>query len=125
MLQTIFPIGKIILAITRNMNYYFNHDEQQSSYLTITTMLMQTPKVGDLVLYRFQGTRTDIPFRVTQVDEAKGTIVAYDEAPGGYGSETHGFDMCEKGLTNFPTDKASQDLVWKKLRAYAKRAGAI
>jgi hypothetical protein len=88
-------------------------------------MLMQTPKVGDLVLYRFHGTRTDIPFRVTQVDEANGTIVAYDEAPGGYGPETHGFDMCERGLTNFPTDKASQDLVFKKLRAYAKRAGAI
>jgi hypothetical protein len=88
-------------------------------------MLIQTPKVGDLVLYRFRGTRTDIPFRVTRINEAEGTIVAYDEAPGGYGCETHGFDMCEKGLTNFPTDKASQDLVFKKLRAYAKRAGAI
>ena len=88
-------------------------------------MLMQTPKVGDLVLYRFHGTRTDIPFRVTQVNEAKGTILANDEAPGGYGSETHEFDICQKGLTNLPTDKASQDLVFKKLRAYAKRAGAI
>ena len=88
-------------------------------------MLIQTPKVGDRVLYRFHGTRTDIPFRVLEVDEAKGTIVAIDEAPGGYGPETHGFDMCEKGLTDFPTDKASQDLVFKKLLAYAKRAGAI
>ena len=87
---------------------------------------MQTPKVGDLVLYRFHGTRTDIPFRVTQVNEAKGTILATDEAPGGYGDcGIHEFDMCQKGLTNFPTDKPSQDLVFKKLRAYAKRAGAI
>jgi len=90
-----------------------------------TNMLIQTPKVGDLVLYRYHGTRTDIPFRVTQVNEAKGTILANDEAPGGYGSETHEFDMCQRGLTNFPTDKVSQDLVFKKLKAYAKRAGAI
>ena len=89
-------------------------------------MLMQTPKVGDLVLYRYPQTRTDIPFRVTQVDEAKGTILAYDDAPGGWGDMTpHEFDMCQKGLTNFPTDKSSQDLVWKKVRAYAKRAEAI
>ena len=89
-------------------------------------MLMQTPKVGDLVLYRYPQTRTDIPFRVTQVDEAKGTILATDEAQGGWGDMSpHVFDMCQKGLTNFPADKSSQDLVWKKLRAYEKRAGAI
>lgn len=88
-------------------------------------MLTKTPKIGDLVLYRFPQTRTDIPFRVIEVNETEGTIVAHDEAPGGWGSENHKFDMCEKGLTDYPTDKASQDLVLKKLRAYAKRCGAI
>ena len=87
---------------------------------------MQTPKVGDIVLYRYPQTRTDIPFRVEQVDEAKGTILATDEVQGGWGDMSkHEFDMCQKGLTNFPTDKSSQDIVWKKLRAYEKRAGAI
>lgn len=88
-------------------------------------MLTKTPKIGNLVLYRFPQTRTDIPFRVIEVNETEGTIVALDEAPGGWGSEAHGFDMTQKGLTDFPTDKASQDLVFKKLRAYAKRCGAI
>jgi hypothetical protein len=88
-------------------------------------MLTKTPKVGDLVLYRFNGTRTDIPFRVTQVNEAKGTIEAQDEAPGGWDSCTHGFDMCQKGLTDYPTDKAAQDLVKRKLISYAKRNGAL
>ena len=88
-------------------------------------MLTKIPKVGDLVLYRFPETRTDIPFRVTEVNEAKGTIVAHDEAPGGWGPESHQFDMCEKGISDYPTDKWAQDLVQRALIAYAKRKGAL
>lgn len=86
-------------------------------------MLTKTPKVGDLVLYRYPSTRTDIPFRVTEVNEAKGIILADDEAPGGWGPQSHLFDMCEKGLTDYPTDKATQDIIKRKLIAYAKRNG--
>ena len=89
-------------------------------------MLTRIPKVGDLVLYRYPQTRTDIPFRVTIVNESKGTIVGHDEAPGGWDDITGlEIDMCRRELTDFPTDKASQDLVFKKLHAYAKRCGAI
>lgn len=89
-------------------------------------MLTKIPKVGDLVLYRYPQTRTDIPFRVTEVNESKGTIVGHDEAPGGWDDFTGlEIDMCRRELTDYPTDKAAQDLVRKKLIAYAKRNKAI